>query len=162
MKDRKNFIFIIMFSKEEAKQIREDFWEGFRRYTLPRKRKKGLPPKWIMDRTGINALALRFSIEGGTAMVSIDIETRSMDKRLELYEKLEAVKKLLHEAMGQELTWELDFMRENGKSVSRIYTILKDVNIYERDCWGEVYKFFYQNMVKLEAFYEEYRDYLKY
>lgn len=151
-----------MYSKEEAKQLREDFWEGFRRYTLPRKKKKRLPPKWVMDKTGINALALRFSMEHHAAMVSIDIETKSMDKRLELYEKLEAVKKLLQEAMGQELNWELDFLRENSKSVSRIYTILEDVDIYDRGCWGDVYKFFYRDMVKMEAFFEEYRDYLKY
>lgn len=150
-----------MYTKEEAKQLREDFWEGFRRYTLPRKRSKKLPPKWIMDKTGINALSLRFSLENNNAMVSIDIETRSMDKRLELYERLEAVKKLLHETMGTELIWELDFERENSKSVSRIYTILHDVSIYERVCWGDIYRFFYKNMLKLEEFFEEYRDYLK-
>lgn len=150
-----------MYSKEEARQLRADFWEGFRRYTLPRKRGKKLPPKWMMDKTGINALSLKFSLENGCAMVGIDIETRSMDKRLELYERLEAVKKLLHEAMGKELIWELDYVRENGKSVSRIYTIIHDVSIYERGCWGDIYKFFYQNMLNLEAFFEEYNDYLK-
>jgi len=150
-----------MYSKEEAKQLREDFWEGFRRYTLPRKRSKKLSPKWIMDKTGINALSLRFSLENNNAMVGIDIESRSMDKRLELYERIEAVKKLLHESMGKELIWELDYERENEKSVSRVYTILHDVSIYERESWGDIYKFFFKNMLNLEVFFEEYRDYLK-
>lgn len=155
-------IFVQMYSKEEAKILRENFWEGFRRYSLPRKKSRKLPPKWILERTGINALSLRFSMERESAMVSIDIETKSMDKRLEMYEKLDAVKKLLHKAMQHELTWELDYTRENGKSISRIYTQLENVNIYDRDCWGDVYKFFFLNMVRLESFYEEYRDYLKY
>ncbi len=94
-------------------------------------------------------------------MVGIDIETRSMDKRLELYDKLETLKKLLHEAMGTEMVWELEYERENGKSVSRIYTFIEGVEIYDRGCWGDTYKFFYSNMVKLEGFFEEYRDYLK-
>ena len=150
-----------MYTKEEAKQLREEFWINFHRYSLPRKKGKSLPPKWVMDKTGINALSLRFSLEEKKAMVGIDIETRSMDKRLELYDKLETLKKLLHEAMGTEMVWELEYERENGKSVSRIYTFIEGVEIYDRGCWGDTYKFFYSNMVKLEGFFEEYRDYLK-
>jgi deoxyribodipyrimidine photolyase len=151
-----------MYSKEEAKAIRTDFWEGFRRYTLPRKQKQKLAPGWIMENTGINALALRFSLEDSSAMVGIDLETNSMEKKIELYDKLETLKKILHDAMGKELIWDLDYTRENGKSVSRIYTRLDNVTIYDRNCWDDVYKFFYKNMRALETFYEEYRDYLKY
>ena len=151
-----------MYSKEEAKSMRLEFWERFRNYSSIRRRQKGKPEKWMMEHTGIKALSLRFTFDRTDAMVSIDLDTHSMDKRIELYDKLESLKTILEKAMQQELTWEVDFIRENGKSVSRIYTRLDGVDIYNKECWPDVFKFFYSNMMKLESFYEEYKDFLRY
>jgi hypothetical protein len=60
------------------------------------------------------------------------------------------------------MNWELDYIRENGKSVSRIYLQKEEVDIYRRDTWPEAQQFMYDNMLKLESFFNEYRDYLKY
>lgn len=150
-----------MFSKEKAKQLRMEFWDGFRVYTRNRRVKAGKPAWWILDRTGINALNLRLHIDREKALAGIDIETRNMDKRLALYDKLESLKKLLHQAMEREMTWELDYIRENGKSVSRIYITEEGLDIYNRETWNEAYRFFYRHMEKLEAFYLEYKEYIK-
>lgn len=150
-----------MFSKEEAKQLREEFWDAFKLMSTARRSRKKLPGNWILSQTGIKALNLRFHVDRKVAQVGIDLETRNMDKRIELFEKLESLKKLLEEAMGSPLNWELDYIRENGKSVSRIYRQIDDVDIYKRDTWARAQQFMYENMMKLEAFYEEYRDYLK-
>lgn len=151
-----------MYTKEEAKEIRNAFWEGFRNYTNRRRIKQGRTGKWMLTRTGINALNLKFHIDREKAQVGIDLETGNMDKRLELYEKLESTKKILTEYMKQPLTWELEYTRENGKSVSRIYVEIRDVNIYDRSCWKRVNRFFFEKMDALESYYTEYRDYLRY
>lgn len=151
-----------MFSKEEAKSLRLEFWERFKNYSAIRRKQKGQPGRWMMEKTGIKALNLKFNIDREIAIVGIDIETLNLDKRLEMFDKLESLKALLEESIKTELTWEVDYTRENGKSISRIYTSMKDVDIYNKDCWPDVFKFFYTNMMKLEAFYNEYKDFLKY
>lgn len=151
-----------MFSKEEAKKLREDFWDSFNQISASRRARKKLPGNWMLTQTGIKALNLKFHVDREVAQVGIDLETRNMDKRIELYEKLEALKKLLEEAMGSSMNWELDYIRENGKSVSRIYLQSDGVNIYNRDTWAKTHQFMYDNMMKLESFYKEYMDYLKY
>jgi hypothetical protein len=85
-----------------------------------------------------------------------------MDKRLELYDKLEAVKKVLEEAVGEPMMWELEYIRENGKSVSRIYTEIDGIDIYDRNTWNRAHDFMMDRMLKLELFYREYQDYFKY
>jgi len=150
-----------MYSKEEAKALRIEFWERFKGYSGLRRRQKGKPEKWILDRTGIKALDLKFHIDRQCAQVGFEIETNDMDRRLEIFDKLESLKKLLENAMKSELTWEVDYTRENGKSVSRIYTKLDNVDIYNKDTWPDVFKFFYKNMMKFESFFEEYRDFLR-
>jgi len=151
-----------MFSKEEAKKLREEFWGQFKRMSSGRRARKKLPGNWMLDQTGIKALNLRFHVDRKVVQVGIDLETRNMDKRIELYEKLESLKKLLEKAMDAPLVWELEYIRENGKSVSRIYLQMEGVDIYNRETWSEAHKFMYTNMMKLEAFFQEYRDFLKY
>jgi hypothetical protein len=151
-----------MFSKEEAKEIREEFWDQFRRVSAGKRVRKNLPGSWMLSNTGIKALNLRFHVDRKVAQVGIDLETRNMDKRIELFEKLESVKNLLEKAMESPMIWELEYIRENGKSVSRIYLEQEGVDIYNRDTWPRAHRFMYGNMMKLETFYREYRDYFKY
>ncbi len=150
-----------MFSKEEAKKLREEFWDSFKQLSAGRRARKGLPGNWMLSQTGMKALNLRFHVDREVAQVGIDLETKNMDKRIELYEKLESLKKLLEEAMESQLIWELEYIRENGKSVSRIYLQLEGVDIYNRETWARAHQFMYENMTKLEAFFREYRDFLK-
>jgi len=151
-----------MFSKEEAKQLREEFWDQFLTISRHRRLRKKLPGDWILTRTGVKALNLKFHVDTKVAQVGIDLETRNMDKRIELYEKLESVKKILENTMGEAMNWELDYLRENGKSVSRIYLEEKGINIYDSGTWPAAHEFMYRKMSKLEEFYEEYRDFFKY
>ena len=151
-----------MFSKEEAKMLREEFWDSFKQLSATRRTRKRLPGNWMLTQTGIKALNLKFHVDRKVAQVGIDLETRNMDKRIELFEKLETLKKLLEDTMETPMNWELDYIRENGKSVSRIYVQLEDVDIYRQDSWARAHQFMYENMMKLESFYREYRDYLKY
>ena len=151
-----------MYSKEEAKSLREEFWDRFRTMSTRRRTRKKLPGNWLLTNTGVKALNLRFHVDREVAQVGIDLETRNMEKRLELFEKLESVKKILEEAMQESMIWEIEYIRENGKSVSRVYLQLEDVDIYNRDTWQKTHQFMYEKMMRLEAFFREYRDFFKY
>jgi hypothetical protein len=151
-----------MYSKEEAKAIREEFWERFRNLSARRRLKKKLPGKWILTSTGIKALNLRFHVDSEKVQVGIDLETRNMDKRIELFEKLESLRKILEDTMGGPMRWELEYIRENGKSVSRIYIQEDGIDIYHMQTWEKAFAFMYDHMMHLEEFFNEYRDFLKY
>ncbi|MFO7668914.1 MAG: DUF4268 domain-containing protein [Bacteroidales bacterium] len=151
-----------MYSKEESKELREEFWIQFKTLSGRRRRAKGLPGDWILTRTGVKALNLRFHVDNEVAQVGIDLETRNMDKRIELFEKLESVKKILEEVMKTPMIWELEYIRENNKSVSRIYLQKEGVDIYDKKTWPAAHQFMYDQMMKLESFYQQYRDFFKY
>lgn len=151
-----------MYSREEAKELRVSFWKQFQDFTNKRRKNKGRTGKWILDKTGINALNLRFHFDEQTALVGIDIETRNLDKRLELYEKLESTRSQINKALGENTTWELEYVRENNKSVSRIYTVIDGVSILDTKTWNRVNMFFFDRMTALEDYFLEYKDYLRY
>ena len=151
-----------MLTKEEVKQTRLLFWSEFDNYSTRKKKKLRKPVKWIMNNTGIKQLKLKFDIDEKRALVGIDVETRNLDKRIDVFGKLERLKTILETAMGQSLTWELDHSLPTGKSISRAYVYLDGVSIYKKDNWPGIFDFFYKNMTLLEKVFEEYKDYLKY
>ncbi len=151
-----------MFSKEEKKEMRVEYWDKFNLLTGKRRLRSRRKAKWMLEHTGIKQVKLKFHFDETHALVGIDVDTANMDKRVDLFDKLEKLKTLLEKAMGHPMIWELDYETETGKKLSRVYCRLDNVNIFDRDCWGDVAQFMYDNMRRLEDFFIEYRDYLKY
>jgi hypothetical protein len=151
-----------MLTKDDAKQLRLQFWSEFNEYSIRKKKRMRKPLKWIMNNTGIKQFKLKFSFDEERATIGMDVETRNLDKRIEVFGKLERLKTVMETAIGQPLIWELEHTLSTGKSISRVYLELKNVNIYRKEDWSVVMDFFYKNMLILEKVYSEYKDYLKY
>lgn len=138
-----------MFSKEESKKLRQDFWISFG---------KSYPHKWILYDTKIKGLALKFHFDLKIAMVSMDIETSDLEKRIELWEKLIALKSILKNDYLQEAKFEDSLMLENHKEISRIYVQKNGVSIHNKNTWQETMQFLNTKMDLLESFFQEYED----
>jgi len=151
-----------MLTKEEVKQLRLEFWSEFDKYTAKKKKRLRKPVKWIMNNTGIKQLKLKFDFDDKRATVGVDVETRNLDKRIDVFGKLERLKAILEKALNKPLIWELDHVLPTGKSISRAYLEISEVSIYKKEDWPGIMDFFYKNMVILENVFEEYKDYLKY
>ena len=140
-----------MYSKEESKQVREQFWIFFgKRY----------PRKWILYDTKVKEINLKFSFNNQEALVSIDIETLDETIREYYFERFTSLKKLMHTEISEDLIFEENYVRTSGKVISRIYLKLTQVNIHNKNQWPEVFDFFHANMEKVEIFWIEYQDFI--
>ncbi|MBN1953071.1 MAG: DUF4268 domain-containing protein [Bacteroidales bacterium] len=151
-----------MYSKEEAKETREKFWSQFKNWSGKMRNKAGKKGRWLMNDTGIRQIRLKFHFDEEIALVAIEVDTRNLDKRIDLWNKLESLNARLTEMADFEINWELEYLIGNGKSVSRIFSRLDHVSIYTTEDWKAVNKFFYSRMTVFEEFFLEYRDFLKY
>lgn len=141
-----------MFSKEESRQLRENFWISFG---------KSFPRKWLLYNTKIKGLSLKFYFDTKKAFISLDLED-DLENRINCWEKLVALKGNLHDEYLPEAIYEEEFYLENGKEISRIYVPLDEkVSIHNKKSWQTVMVFFSTNMSLLEAFFEEYKDIIK-
>lgn len=150
-----------MYTKEEAKKIRMDFWSQFKSRSARLRQKAGKKGRWMMNDTGMRQVRLKFHFDEHMALVAIEVDTRNMDKRIDLWTKLESLAKRLDEAAPFDLTWDMEYWLSPKKSVSRIYAKLDQVSIYNKEDWKNVNEFFYSRMSVLEDFFTEYRDYLR-
>lgn len=151
-----------MYNKEEAKIIREKFWNEFKSWSGRKRTRAGKKGKWVMNDTGMRQIRLKFHFDEKSAVVAIEVDTKNLEKRFQLWEKLESLKALLDQSADFKVQWEIEHQLIGDKTVSRVYDEMQEVNIYDPDCWQEVKKFFYSRMTTFEEFFIEYRDFLKY
>ena len=138
-----------MFSKEESKRLRQDFWIAFG---------KSYPRKWILYDTKIKGLALKFHFDLKYAMVSIDIEHHDLETRIILWDKLLSLQSILKDDFISEVQFIDSFILANQKEISRVYVEKKGVSIHNKNTWRETMMFLNNTMEKFEAFFVEYRD----
>lgn len=137
-----------MFSKEESRKLREEFWIAFG---------KSYPKKWILYKTKTKGLYFKFHFDVKKAMVSMDIDG-SLERRITLWEKLVTLKSILSNEFLPEVIYEEYFILDNEKEISRIYVDLDNVSIHNKNTWRETMEFLFDNMNSFENFFLEYRD----
>ncbi len=140
-----------MFSKEASKQIRQEFWTSFG---------KSFPYKWTLYNTKLKEVSFKFFFNTEKARVSIDFEDQDFNKRMKYYDKFLAFRTILLDEIP-ELQFSQEFILENSKSISCIYIEKQAVSIHNKNTWQEVMYFFQENMLKFEAFWNDYEDFIK-
>ena len=151
-----------MYSKEEKKKLTADFWELFKRRCAVHPDLQFKKKKWILHRTKIKGVALRFDIDRKSAKVILELHNRSERLRLKAFEVLERYKIVLEEGFENGLIWDFYYQRpDSGQEVCRIFTTLENVDLHRRNQWPDIYNFFIENMLKLEENFLQIRDILE-
>lgn len=140
-----------MFSKQEAQQLKQEFWTAFG---------KSFPRKWLLYDTKIKDFSFKFYADNKKAEVSLDIEIKDELFRNAYYEKIWSLEHMLEEYIGEFYKDEF-YILENGKVISRIWVSKEGVSIFNKNSWQEIFEFFVEKMEGFERFYYEYEDFIK-
>jgi len=136
-----------MFSKSESKKLREDFWISFG---------KSYPTKWILYNTKIKDFSFKFYFDTSKAMVTLDIESKDLEKRINLWEKVISLKSVLVDDYLPTAQFEEYTFLENQTEISRIYVCLDQVSIHNKNTWQQTMIFMNEHMKKFEAFFNDF------
>ena len=141
-----------MFSKENSRLIRQEFWTSFG---------KSFPRKWILYNTKIKGLSFKFYFDTKKAFIALDLED-NLENRIKCWEKLIALKNILLDNYLPDAIYKEEYYLENGKEISRIYVPLNQkVSIHNKNTWRDTMAFFSEKMTLFEAFFEEYKEVIK-
>lgn len=141
-----------MFSKEEAQQIKKEFWTAFA---------EAYPRKWLLYDTKIKDFTFKFHVDNKKAQVLIDIEPKDEEKRKIYYEKIESLKTILLEEYLEDAIFERNFYLETGKCISKIWVEKTGISLFNKASWDEIFGFFNEKMDAFERFFYEYEDYIR-
>lgn len=143
-----------MWSKEELKELRINFWAGFKHYCSAHQ----VYRKWVLTGVKIKSTQLKFYADAQKALVLFQIDHKNDLERYRVYECFLSYRKLMAADCGEDLNWKEDYSGLGERKVSAIYFELADVNMYRCEDWDKIYAFFAEKMPLLEEAYWEYRD----
>lgn len=147
-----------MYSKDEAKLLRKEFWIVFARRCeiVPELRYK--KKKWVLYDTGLSGIDLKFDVTRNEAIVMIEINSRLENRRLEIFETMQKYRILLEAGFAEPLIWDFCYTRESGQEVCRIYKSLPNVDFHRQTQWPDIFNFLIDNMLILENNLMEIKD----
>lgn len=150
-----------MYNKEEAKQLRLDFWSEFAHYSQQLDYLRPNRGRWMMYYTGIKNVDLKFDVERYVVRVALELNHRSERKRLDVYSQLEKYKAIIDDTFGKGLIWDFVYTTSSGNEVCRLYVENTSYDFHKREQWKDMYAFMADNMTKLEMAFVEIKDLLE-
>lgn len=150
-----------MYSKDELKKLKIEFWESFAAYCevqpyLRRRRKM-----WTLYNTKVKGVELKFDANRKGAYVILEVNHRQEEERLEMYERLTWYKETLEKDFPNGLIWDCCFVRETGNEVARIYVAKEGLDLHRREHWGDFFSFMARQMYLLERNFMSIAEYLR-
>lgn len=150
-----------MYSKEELKNNKLEFWSRLDEQLNRQKNPHGSKVNWMNYNTGIKDMYFRMEADAEVVRLCIDLQFNDAGIREVYYEQFLEFKTLLDERFNPKLVWLPLFEHSNGKIIARIYTEKSGVDINNRKDWDKMHLFLKLNFVKLDAFWNEFDDVFK-
>jgi hypothetical protein len=143
-----------MFTREEASRIREEFWTTFGKYMSPILSTDGMKINWMNYHTGLKDVYFRMDAGQRSATIYVSMEHRDAEIQALYFAQFEELKTILHETLQEEWEWRLHVPLADGKVISKIYTEISGVSVFNKDHWPELISFFKPRIIALDSFWE--------
>ncbi len=150
-----------MYSKDELKNLKLEFWESFAAFCEVQPYLRGRKKIWTLYDTKVKGVELKFDAIREGAFVILEVNHRGEEARLEMFERLTWYKDTLETDFPEGLTWDICFVRDTGKQVARIYTSKSGIDFHRRQDWGEFFSFMASQMYLLERNFMSIAEYLR-
>ena len=142
-----------MYSRQEASQLRQEFWTSFGQYMLPVLSAEGEKINWINYKTGEKDIYFKMQADNKKAIIGIELTHKDAGIQHLYFEQFVELKKILEDSLGEEWTWQFHAADENGRLISRIYTEQTGVSIFKKEDWPALISFFKPRMIALDEFW---------
>jgi hypothetical protein len=148
-----------MYSKSEAKALKQEFWTTFGKWSLRKRKSKG-KGRWLLNKTRVKGYRFKFEAERKTICVCLEIIDEDEIIREIRYEKLLSIKSMFDEAFNRELIWNEKHFLTLEKAVVRVFISKQGLSINNKEHWPEIFKFFYEKMNTFEEVFTDFKEYL--
>ena len=142
-----------MYSKQEASQLKKEFWTAFGQYMQPILSAEGEKVNWINYKTGEKDVYFRMNADSKKASIAIELTHKDAGLRQLYFEQFKELKKILESETNEEWIWTENATDLYGKESSKIYTEIGKVNLFNKHDWPALISFFKPRIIALDAFW---------
>jgi hypothetical protein len=141
-----------VYSKQEASQLRQEFWKTFGQYMSPVLSSEGEKVNWVNYKTGEKNIVVRATAANKSAEIALELNHPDPLIQQIYFEHLEKLKQVFEETVGEGWTWSLH-VEEEGKVFSKVFTTLEGVSIFRKEDWPALISFFKPRLIALDEFW---------
>lgn len=144
-----------MYSREQASQIKKEFWTTFGNYMSMTLSSEGLKINWLNYKTDLKNVYFRLDADKKKASIAIEITHPDIEIQELFFEQFQELKNVLKGYLGEDWDWVLHTRHENEKTISRIYKDLDAVNVFNKNDWQRLISFFKPRIIALDEFWND-------
>jgi hypothetical protein len=144
-----------MYSKDQASQLKQQFWTTFGQYITPHPSAEGIKINWVNYKTGIKHLYFRMQAENRSASIAIEIAHPDAGIQELFFEQFKELRLVLADVLQEEWQWDLHTTDEYGKTISRIYKQLDGTSVFNRNDWPALISFLKPRIIALDEFWSD-------
>lgn len=143
-----------MFSKQEAAQLKKEFWTTFGQYMKPIPSAEGEKVNWVNYKTGEKDIFFKMAADNKAAKIGIEIAHKDEGLQQLYFEQFQELKGILQSVLKEEWKWQLHHPEEEtGRIISRIFTTEHGVSIFKRKDWPKLISFLKPRIIALDEFW---------
>lgn len=141
-----------MYSRQEASQLRQEFWTTFGQYMAPVLSAEGEKINWVNYKTGEKDIFFKMHADNKKAIIAIELTHKDAGIQQLYFEQFAELKKILEDFLQEAWSWQLHSV-DNGKIISRIFSETENVSIFKKEEWPLLISFFKPRIIGLDAFW---------
>ncbi|CAN5320268.1 hypothetical protein BH09BAC5_BH09BAC5_27560 [soil metagenome] len=142
-----------MYSKQEAAKLKQQFWTAFGQYMSPILSAEGEHIHWMNYKTREKDIFFRMNADNKTASIAIEITHKDEALQALYFEQFQQVENIFQSILNENWIWLLHTTDNNDKTISRIYTSIENINIFNREDWPQLISFFKPGIIALDEFW---------
>lgn len=143
----------VLYSREQAKQLKEQFWTSFGQYMSVVPAADLDKVNWVNYKTGIKHLFFSMDATNKAAVIMIEMTHPDDGIRELMYAQFLELSAILHATLGEEWEWDTVYYDALGKKTARISMSLPSVSVFKKDDWSTLISFFKPRMIALDEFW---------
>jgi len=142
-----------LYSKEEARNLKESFWTAFGQYMSAVPSADGDKVNWVNYKTGVKHLHFRMDATNKTAGIYIEISHPDESMRQLIFEQFQELQQVFKGIVVEGWEWNSEYYDEYGKKTARISTSIAKTSIFNKAQWPELISFFKPRIIALDEFW---------
>lgn len=142
-----------MYSREEVKKLKEEFWTSFGQFMSPVPSADMEKINWVNYKTGVKHLFFRMDATNKSATIMIEITHPDDGIRALMFEQFQELQALLHDALAENWDWSSEYYDDYGKKNARISTSIAQISIFKKEDWPHLISFLKPRLIALDEFW---------
>lgn len=150
-----------MYGKEEAKQLKKEFWTSFGIYMKKYNHVYGRKINWVNYKTKIKDVYFRLNADKTKATFAIEIQHKDEGIRNLFFDQFEELKGVLNDSFENPLTWERETLNDFKIPVSKIGCVYAGINVFDKNTWRDAFHFMEKNIINAHEFWNDFNEIFK-